>query len=129
MRFSALIFVLIFKVVVRIFKGVTTGIPTSTTMYTQVSTTQSQWVATSPAVYRSMQVYLLVLLYQYYRLTSPTPSQIDRALVDDVDVGPVVVQVVLVDADVVAVDVAVVVDLVDVVQVQLLSIDRCKSSY
>ena len=59
------------------------------------------------------------------------PGQIDRVLVDDVDVGPVVVQVVLVNADVVAVDVDVVasVDLVDVVQVQLLSIDRCKSSY
>ena len=107
-------------------------------MYTQVGPTQSKGGCpkkvvqlTSTAVYRSMQVYLLVLLYQYYRLASPTPSQIDRVLVDDVDVGPVVVQVGLVDADVVYVDVAVVasVDLVEVEQVQLLSIDRCKSSY
>ena len=60
---------------------------------------------------------------QYY------PSQIDRVLVDDVDVVAVNVEVVLVYADVVDVDVAVVVDQVDVVQVQLMSIDRCKSSH
>ena len=50
MRFSALIFVLIFKVVVRIFKGVIADGLTSTPMYTQGGHTQSYPVGTSPAV-------------------------------------------------------------------------------
>ena len=97
-------------------------------MYTQVGPTQYKLVGTSTADYRSMLV-LLVLLYQYYRLTSTTPVRSIEYKSIDVDFGTVDVEVVLVHADVVDVDVAVVVELVDVVQVQLMSIDRCKSSY